>query len=189
MRRSVAAALACGLAAAPAVAPSLAQAPKHDGHHRHQHPQASPYAGQEQRAIKSLSPADIAALRRGAGWGLAKAAELNGQPGPAHLLELKDRIPLTAAQVARITALHADMQRRAIAAGARLIALERALNEGFAAGTMTDERLRELVHKIAAARAALRYVHLSTHLRTPALLTAAQIARYNSLRGYTTPAR
>lgn len=186
MRRSVAAALACGLAgaAALAVAPSLAQAPKHDGHHRHQQPPASPYAGQEQRAIKSLSAEDIAALRRGAGWGPAKAAELNGLPGPAHLLELKDRIPLTAAQVARITALHADMQRRAVAAGARLIALEKTLNEGFAAGTMTEARLRELLGRIGAARAALRFVHLSAHLETPAILSAGQIARYNALRGY-----
>ena len=55
----------------------------------------SPYVGQDTRPIKSLSADDILELRRGGGWGLAKAAELNGMPGPAHLLELKDEIPLS----------------------------------------------------------------------------------------------
>ena len=52
----------------------------------------SPYAGLEAREIKSLSEADIEELRRGGGWGLALPAELNGVPGPAHLLELRDEI-------------------------------------------------------------------------------------------------
>jgi len=41
------------------------------------HTPNAPYAGEEHRAIKSLSDEDIAELRRGGGWGLAKAAELN----------------------------------------------------------------------------------------------------------------
>jgi hypothetical protein len=47
---------------------------------------ASPYAGQQTRAIKALAPEDLAALRNGEGMGMAKAAELNGYPGPAHVL-------------------------------------------------------------------------------------------------------
>ena len=47
-----------------------------------------PYAGQQARPIKSLSDDDIAALREGEGMGMAKAAELNGYPGPAHVLQL-----------------------------------------------------------------------------------------------------
>lgn len=46
-----------------------------------------PYAGQQQRSITSLSADDQLALRAGQGWGLAKPAELNGVPGPLHLLE------------------------------------------------------------------------------------------------------
>jgi hypothetical protein len=56
----------------------------------------SAYAGFEARDIKALSESDLDDLRRGAGWGLALAAELNGVPGPAHLLELQDRIGLSA---------------------------------------------------------------------------------------------
>jgi hypothetical protein len=40
----------------------------------------APYAGQQVRAIKSLSDEDIAALRMGEGMGMAKTAELNGTP-------------------------------------------------------------------------------------------------------------
>ena len=41
----------------------------------------SKYAGEEKRAIKSLSAADIEELQKGGGWGLAKAAELNATLG------------------------------------------------------------------------------------------------------------
>lgn len=41
----------------------------------------SSYSGQEKRTIKSLSKDDIEQLNAGKGWGLAKAAELNGMPG------------------------------------------------------------------------------------------------------------
>ncbi len=39
---------------------------------------ASPYAGQESREIKALSPEEISSLLSGKGMGFAKAAELNG---------------------------------------------------------------------------------------------------------------
>ena len=51
----------------------------------------SPYAGEEAREIRTLSEEDIRQLKNGEGWGLAKAAELNGVPGPAHLLEIADQ--------------------------------------------------------------------------------------------------
>ena len=68
---------------------------------QHNHGAQTPYAGMQNRAIKSLSDNDIHELRRGGGWGLALSAELNGMPGPAHLLELKDQIPLTSDQVTK----------------------------------------------------------------------------------------
>lgn len=69
---------------------------------QHDHSAQTPYAGMQNRAIKSLSDSDIQALRRGGGWGLALPAELNGMPGPVHLLELKDQIPLATDQVPQI---------------------------------------------------------------------------------------
>ena len=144
----------------------------------------SPYVGEESRAVKSLSADDIAELRRGGGWGFAKAAELNGMPGPFHLLELKDEIPLTREQVTAITAIHERMREAAVAEGEHFIAAERALEDAFRAGRVTEKSLRTLLADIARSRARLRFIHLSAHLETPALLTDEQIARYDALRGY-----
>ena len=62
-------------------------------------PADMPYAGQQARAIKALSDDDIAALRKGEGMGVAKAAELNGYPGPAHVLVLAADLPFLGAEL------------------------------------------------------------------------------------------
>lgn len=134
--------------------------------------------------MKSLSPEDIAELRRGGGWGLAKTAELNGMPGPAHLLELKDQIPLTPEQVVAVTEIYERMRADAVAEGERFIAGEEALEKAFRAGTVSEESLRAMLHDIEQSRARLRFIHLAAHLGTPAPLSEEQIARYNALRGY-----
>ena len=144
----------------------------------------SPYAGLEAREIKSLSEADLNDLRAGRGWGLALAAELNGVPGPAHLLELKEQIGLTPAQVTTLEAIFAEMQAEAQAAGKRFIAAEAMIEGAFREGGMTADHLRNLIDAAAEARAQLRFIHLMRHLETPSLLTSEQIARYNVLRGY-----
>ncbi|TNC63130.1 hypothetical protein FHG71_19770 [Rubellimicrobium roseum] len=138
----------------------------------------------EAREIKSLSGEDIEALREGRGWGLALAAELNGMPGPAHLLELKDELGLSEDQVRAIEAIHAEMRAEAIAAGERFMAAEAALDTAFAAGDLDEERLWHLIDAAEAARGDLRFVHLSRHLSTPPLLTRNQIRLYSELRGY-----
>ena len=151
---------------------------------RSQHAQVSKYAGEEQRQIKSLSDDDMEELRRGGGWGLAKAAELNGVPGPLHLLELSDQIPLSPSQVSAVGQLYETMRMAAVEEGEKLIRLEAELNAEFAEGTVTEGTLRDLIDEISESRARLRYIHLSTHLSTPKLLTKDQITRYNQLRGY-----
>lgn len=144
----------------------------------------SPYAGLETRQIKSLSEADLEELRRGGGWGLALPAELNGVPGPAHLLELSDEIGLSAEQVSAIESIYADMQVEARAAGARFIAAEQAIEAAFRERDLTPDRLRALIDAAAEARAELRFIHLSRHLEMPPLLSAEQVVRYSDLRGY-----
>ena len=144
----------------------------------------SPYAGQETRSIKSLSAEDIAELRKGGGWGLAKAAELNGVPGPAHLLELGDAIGLTADQRKAVEAIRAAMKTAAIREGRRLIDLEGALDRQFKNRTITERALATLLTEISAARRDLRLTHLSAHLKTVSVVTEAQVAAYNRLRGY-----
>ena len=148
------------------------------------HLHKSKYVGQEKRDIKSLSEADIEELRNGKGWGLAKAAELNGVPGPVHLLEMKGEIDLSTKQVRAIEDLYKKMKQEAIPLGLELIELERELNNHFANRTITYELLGVLLERVAQVQKKLRYVHLSTHLETPNILTPEQIALYNKLRGY-----
>jgi hypothetical protein len=148
------------------------------------HSHKSKYAGEEKREIKSLSATDIEELQNGKGWGLAKAAELNGVPGPVHLLEMKEEIDLSAEQIRAIEDIYMKMKQEAVPLGRELIELERELNNHFANRTITNELLRQILQKIAQVHGQLRYVHLSTHLKTPDILKSEQITLYNKLRGY-----
>lgn len=149
-----------------------------------QHQTHSPYAGAEQRGIAALSEGDLAAIRAGEGWGLALPAELNGVPGPTHVLELAADIGLTPAQITEIGIIRDQMRASAIAAGERFVASEKALDTAFADGPPDHETLARLVEEAGSARAALRLAHLSAHLQTVPLLTADQVSAYNRLRGY-----
>ncbi len=144
----------------------------------------APYAGAQTREIASLSESDLAELQAGAGWGLALPAELNGVPGPTHLLELSDEIGLTDTQIADLTDIRDRMRAAAITAGEAFIASEKALSDAFADGVPDASTLAELIEASGQARATLRYTHLSAHLETVPLLTDDQIAKYNVLRGY-----
>ena len=143
-----------------------------------------PYAGLENRELATLSESDIAELEAGRGWGFALAAELNGHPGPAHVLELTEDLDLSANQIARMELIFKEMQEEAVARGAEFIASERALNAAFVLGGLSARELVTLVNAAGNARANLRFVHLSSHLQTLDVLTIEQIDRYNFLRGY-----
>lgn len=150
----------------------------------HATPHTSPYAGQEQREIKTLATDDINDLQNGRGWGLAKAAELNGFPGPIHILQMKREIHLNKEQEQKIIELYEKMKQQAIPLGNRLIQLEKELNQLFANKLITDDLLREKLDTIMDVRKQLRFVHLSAHLQTPSILTSQQVEQYNQLRGY-----
>ena len=148
---------------------------------RHKH---APYAGQEARDIKSLSADDIAALRAGQGWGLAKSAELNGYPGPLHVLQLADSLALSPQQRAQIRAIYNAMQASAKAVGREYLAAERAVDHAFANGGATPDTISRLTAEAGRLRAKLRAVHLAAHIETTPLLTPHQRARYKTMRGY-----
>jgi Spy/CpxP family protein refolding chaperone len=116
--------------------------------------------------------------------GLALAAELNGYPGPLHVLELADRLQLTAEQKQRAQRLYDAMKEEAVAAGEKLIASERELDRGFAAHNMTAAHLVALLARIGEQQAAVRAAHLKYHLATSELLSAEQRQLYGELRGY-----
>jgi Spy/CpxP family protein refolding chaperone len=147
-------------------------------------PSPSPYAGQQGREIKALSEQEMADLIAGRGLGLAKAAELNSYPGPAHVLELADPLGLSNDQRAKTQAIFARMSERARDLGAQLIKVERELDAGFKNGSIDGRQLEALVGKIAQLHGELRVAHLEAHLAQRAILSSEQVQRYNLLRGY-----
>lgn len=144
----------------------------------------SPYAGQQSRDIKALSSAEQAELLAGKGMGLAKAAELNGYPGPAHVLELAAELALSTEQRERTRALWQAMHARATRVGQQVIDAERELDVLFASRQVTRERLAAQLDRIGALQAQLRAVHLDAHLEQSLILTPEQASRYAVLRGY-----
>ncbi|MBP1882438.1 hypothetical protein [Sinorhizobium mexicanum] len=149
-----------------------------------EHAHMSPYAGEQQREIKSLSAEDIAELSAGGGWGLAKPAELNGVPGPSHVLKMKRELALTADQERSAQRIFEEMRSEAVAEGKNLLAGEAALDAAFRDGGIEADHLRMLLRRTEVSRANLRYVHLAAHLRMARVLTRDQVKRYNELRGY-----
>lgn len=147
-------------------------------------PQPSPYKGEEHRAIKSLSEAEIADLLAGKGMGLAKAAELNGYPGPKHVLELASELDLTADQLAATERLYRSMQAKASALGRSIVARERELDRMFAEKTVSEASLSNALAQLGELQAQLREAHLAAHLAQAKILTATQSAQYARLRGY-----
>jgi hypothetical protein len=145
---------------------------------------ASPYAGQEQADIKALSAAEQSALLDGQGQGFAKAAELNGYPGPKHVLELSEQLGLSETQREATQALFERMRVAARAFGAGLVAEERALDALYASRTATAALVNTRLARIEALRASLRGVHLNAHLEQASLMSRHQLAQYSRLRGY-----
>lgn len=144
----------------------------------------APYAGWDGRAIKALSAEQIDDLQSGRGMGLALPAELNGYPGPRHVLDLADQLELTAAQQAEAQQLFEAMQVQAIVLGSQVIAGEAALDRLFALGTASDTAIEVAAVEVGRLQGALRGHHLRYHVAMREVLSPHQVLRYQQLRGY-----
>ncbi len=144
----------------------------------------APYAGWEDRVIKALSAEQIDDLQSGRGMGLALAAELNGYPGPRHVLELAEQLDLTTEQEAQAQRLFDAMQAEAITLGEQVIAAEAALDRLFATGTASDASIMAAAVEVGRAQGVLRGHHLRYHVAMRAALSPHQVMRYQQLRGY-----
>lgn len=164
--------LALALIATPAAAETM-----HHGPH-------SPYAGLETREIKALSPEQIADLKAGRGVGLALAAELNGYPGPRHVLEFAQQLALSNEQHRRTSELFEAMREETGALGEQLIEAERALDRLFAEKRATPQSVAAAAQSAGTIEGELRAAHLRYHLAMMEVLTPQQIQAYNHLRGY-----
>ncbi|BBI99005.1 hypothetical protein FGKAn22_06980 [Ferrigenium kumadai] len=147
------------------------------------------YVGQESRAIKALSADDVESYLAGKGMGLAKAAELNGYPGPSHVLALAGELNLSPAQKQQTEALFRAMEAKAKQIGGALIDEERKLDRLFASKAVTAESLTQTLRRIGELQAQVRQAHLESHLAQTEILTPEQVTTYMKLRGYGSPVK
>jgi len=146
---------------------------------------AGAVAAQGHSHTKALSEDEVHQFLAGAGMGYAKAAELNGYPGPMHVLELADKLGLNAQQLDATRRLMESHKAEARALGAKRVDAERRLEALFRSGKDLESReLAEAVRAAGALEAEYRLSHLETHRRMRGLLSDEQSSRYAALRGY-----
>lgn len=144
----------------------------------------SAYVGLEQRALKALSDQQVEDYLEGRGMGMALAAELNGYPGPKHVLELAAEVGLTEAQHVAMREIFERMRSEAVEVGREIVERERALDRLFAEGLIEPESLTLATEEIGRLNGRLRGVHLAAHLAAEEILLPAQHRRYMEARGY-----
>jgi hypothetical protein len=117
--------------------------------------------------------------------GYAKAAELNRYPGPMHTLDLANKLGLSPDQRAAMAALMKRHKVEARELGAQVVRLEGELDALFVQQRATPELIDAKLGELGVAQARYRGAYLKTHIEATKLLSPDQIARYETLRGYT----
>jgi Spy/CpxP family protein refolding chaperone len=171
MRRIIGATIALALAGVFGGAPLAWGQHGHSGSHEEGHRAAQACATEFEQVVGT-----------GRGFGMAFAADQNGYPGPMHVLELKDRLKLSAEQEAQMQYLMHVMFAESKPKGARLLEAEAMLRRLFAEKTADDTAVRAAVDAVERARRDVRLVHLLTHLKTRDLLTEEQRRLYHEAR-------
>jgi Spy/CpxP family protein refolding chaperone len=116
--------------------------------------------------------------------GHGRAAELNHYPGPGNVLDLADELGLAPTQVQQVSAIEERLRSEAVPLGRQLLDEERRLEASFAKDKAAPETILTLSNAISDTEAQLRTAHLTAHVATRAVLTDAQLARYEYLQGY-----
>ncbi len=146
--------------------------------------QESPYVEHQARPIKALSAEQVQDYVDGKGMGFALAAELNGYPGPRHVIDMNDELGTDAERMRKMEAIFARMQERAKGLGEQIVALERRLDTAFKERRVTSSELEAILGKLGALNGEVRFAHLDAHIEVTALLTDQEIGTYQRLRGY-----
>lgn len=152
---------------------------QHAGHGAHDRHAGS---GDHHRAVQACITEFEQVVAGGRGAGMAFAADQNGYPGPMHILELRERLALTADQVSKAEALMRAMFDESRPKSARLLDAEARLRRLFAAGGADESAIRTAVADVERARTDVRLVHLLAHVRARDLLTEQQRRLYHDAR-------
>jgi len=136
-----------------------------------------------------LSQREGQRLLAGRGMGLARPAEMNGYPGPVHVLDLADELALTPEQQQQARTTRERVMTEAPALGRQIVEKELTLDRIFRDGSADEARVRTLTREIAQLRAELRALHLQAHLVMQRALAVDQVRTYMEARGHPMPAR
>jgi hypothetical protein len=147
-------------------------------------PTPGPYAGQQSSSVRGLTEAEIDDLRNGRGMGLARPAEINGYPGPRHVLDLANELGLTEEQRTAVQGLFEQMKAEAVPLGEQILSQYAELESGFRESRASIDDVAQWTGQLGQLEGQLRATHLKYHLLTRPLLTDAQNAAYAQLRGY-----
>lgn len=133
------------LAGSQVVAIALAQ------HHQHSVPTdtTSPYVEQLDSPVRGLSSQEVDDLLKGRGAGYARVAELNGYPGPRHVLDLKQELNLSTQQEWEIQIAFEQMQKEAERLGQVIVEREHKLSRDFTEQVITDTQLQRQTQELA----------------------------------------
>ena len=129
-------------------------------------------------------PADHPGLESGEGMGMAKYAELNGYPGPRHVLELANELELTEEQKMATENIFDKMKSEAVKKGEKVISIEEEFHDLIISGKAAKEAVMKMSAEIGQLRGELRAVHLTGHLRMMEIMNQEHIHRYMQLRDY-----
>ncbi len=127
-------------------------------------------------------PSDRDVLLNGEGAGQAMTAEVNGYPGPAHVLEHTTDLGLSQKQIQAVLKIKEEMLSRAKELGKRIVQIEQELDEAFKSGMLNERSIRDDAEQIGKLRGRLRAVHLTAHLQTKGILSQAQLEKYPGLK-------
>ncbi len=127
-------------------------------------------------------PSDKESLEKSEGAGMASYADINGYPGPKHVLEMQEALKLTDDQIKDISAIIDEMSENARATGEIIIAKEQELELLFRLGKASESYTKQLATEIGSLRGTLGSVHLNAHIQAKSVLTKEQIATYMAMR-------
>ena len=127
-------------------------------------------------------PPDKDGLLNAEGMGQGIYADMNGYPGPKHVLDLAGKLQLTDAQKQSVERIYIEMAARAKELGQRIVSLEVELHKAFEDKLVVERSVRNDAEQIGKLRGRLRAVHLNAHLKTRGILTEKQIEMYMKLR-------
>lgn len=141
-------------------------------------------ASAQDMKIKTLSEKEVSDYLAGAGMGFGRTGELNGYPGPKHVLEMAEQLSVTPEQKAKLEASMKTMRDSAASLGSEIVAKERQLDQLFASGSIDQRALSAITAEIGRLQGQLRAVHLTAHLEARKILTDEQVRLYMQARGH-----